>query len=209
MPPDRASRLPCAMLAQSAIHRAKEQAMKKTAVTAASMLLGVFGVSAVGAAEGFYVGAAAQQSHFDSSEFDVEDIDNDDYGWKIITGFRFTPNIGLEATYADFGEANAPSVSVGGPFEARAEAFSVNGLVLFPVGPVDLFAKAGASRIDAKGNVGAVFFKDHDTIFAYGAGAQVSFGNLALRADYEKYDTDVVGDLDAIVVGLTYTFAPR
>ena len=98
-----------------------------------------------------------------------------------------------------------------GPFGADAEAYSLYGVALLPTGPVDLFAKAGASRIKAKGNVGAVFFNDNDTIFTYGAGVQLWLGKLALRVDYEKYDTDVVGDLDAIMAGLTYTFssAPR
>ncbi len=31
-------------------------------------------------------------------------------------------------------------------------------------------------------------------------------GAFALRAEYEKFDTDVVGDLDLISVGFTYTF---
>lgn len=180
--------------------------MMKTAVIASTTWLGILGVSAAGAAEGFYIGGSAQQSHFDSAEFDVEDIDDEDYGWKVMGGLRFTPNVAAEVTYTDFGKENAPSASIGGPFEADAEAFSAFGLLLFPLGPVDLFAKAGASRIDADGNVGAVFFDDHDTIFAYGAGVQVRFNNLALRADYEKYDTDVIGDLDVIAIGLTYTF---
>jgi OOP family OmpA-OmpF porin len=185
--------------------------MNRTAVISSTLMLGILGSTAAGAAEGLHIGGAAQQSHFDSDEFDVEDIDNDDYGWKAIAGFRFTPHFALEGTYTDFGRENAPSVAIGGPFEAEAEAVSVYGVGLLPLGPLDLFAKAGASRIDAKGNVGAVFFKDHDTIFAYGAGVQLWLGNLALRAEYEKYDTDVVGDLDAVVVGLTYTFssAPR
>ena len=185
--------------------------MNRTVVLSSTLLLGALAAPAANAAEGFYAGGAAQQSHFGSSEFDVEDIDNDDYGWKIITGYRFTPHFAIEGTYSDFGKENAPSVSPGGPFEADAEAVSAYGVALFPAGPVDLFAKAGASRIKSKGNVGAVFFKDHDTIFAYGAGVQVWLGKLALRADYEKFDTDVVGDLDAIAIGLTYTFssAPR
>jgi opacity protein-like surface antigen len=180
--------------------------MNRTAVISSTLLLGMLGSAAAGAAEGFYIGGEAQQSHFDSDEFDVDDIDNDDYGWKAMAGFRFTPHVALEGTYTDFGKENAPSVAVGGPFEADAEAFSIYGLALFPLGPVDLFAKAGASRIDSKGNVGGVLYKDHDTIFAYGAGVQLWLGNLAIRADYEKYDTDVVGDLDAIAVGVTYTF---
>lgn len=180
--------------------------MNRTTAISSTLLLGILGSNLAGAAEGFYIGGAAQQSHFDSDEFNVDDVDNDDYGWKAMAGFRFTPHFALEGTYTDFGKENAPSVALGGPFEADAEAVSVYGLALFPVGPLDLFAKAGASRIDGKGNVGAVFFKDHDTIFAYGAGVQLWLGNLAVRADYEKFDTDVVGDLDAVVVGLTYTF---
>lgn len=181
--------------------------MTRTAIASSVLLLAIGASPAAMAAEGFYLGGAVQQSHFDSSEFDVEDIDNDDHGWKIISGIRFTPHFALEGTYTDFGKENAPSVAVGGPFEADAKAWSAFGVALFPLGPVDLFAKGGVSRIDSDGNVGAVFYDDHDTVLAYGAGLQFRFGNLALRTDYEKFDTDVVGDLDVLSVGLTYTFS--
>jgi hypothetical protein len=57
--------------------------------------------------------------------------------------------------------------------------------------------------------VGAVLFEDKATELAYGAGIQFRMGALGLRAEYEKYDTDVIGDLDLITVALTYTFGPR
>jgi opacity protein-like surface antigen len=77
------------------------------------------------------------------------------------------------------------------------------------MGPVDLYLKAGLARLDADGNMGAVVFEDKKTEFAYGAGLQFRLTNFAIRAEYEKYDTDVVGDLDLITLGATYTFGPR
>lgn len=161
------------------------------------------------AAEGVYVGGSVVKSYFDSDSFsedDIDDIDDKDTGWKILAGFRLNPYFGIEGAYTDFGEANAPSVPLGGPFEANAKAFSAFAVGFAPVGPVDLFVKAGLARIDAKGNVGAVFFEDKATEFAYGAGVQLNIGRLGLRAEYEKFDTDEIGDLDIASLGFVFTF---
>lgn len=184
--------------------------MKKSVKSATWLVaLAALGMSASVAAQGIYVGAAGLQSRFDSGDFDVEDVDDEDTGWKLIAGFRATPNVAIEGTYTSFGEQQAPAVAVGGPFEAKAKAFSVFGVGLMPVGPVDLFLKVGASRIEADGNVGAVFFEDDDIELAYGAGLQFNMGALGLRAEYEKFDTDIIGDLDVISAGITFTFGPR
>lgn len=184
--------------------------MKKSIRSATCLAaIAALGMSASVAAQGLYIGASATQSRFDPDNFEVDDIDKDDTGWKLIAGYRATPNWGLEATYTNFGKSNAPAVAVGGPFEAKAEAFSVFGVGLMPIGPVDLFLKVGASRIDAKGNVGAVFFEDEDIELAYGAGVQFNLGRLGLRAEYERFDTDVIGDLDVISAGVTFSFGVR
>ena len=47
--------------------------------------------------------------------------------------------------------------------------------------------------------------EDDDIELAYGAGAQFNLGALGLRAEYEKFDTDVIGDLDVISAGVTFT----
>ena len=182
--------------------------MNKTNMIASALAIGICGASAASAAEGMYIGGAVEQSRFDSDNFTVEDQDKEDFGWKVIGGYRFTPHFAIETAYTDFGRSNAPSAAIGGPFEAKADALSAFGVGLLPIGnAVDLYAKAGAARIKAKGNVGAVFFDDKETEFAYGAGVQFKLGNVGLRAEYEKFDTDVIGDLDVISVGLTYTFA--
>jgi opacity protein-like surface antigen len=157
---------------------------------------------------GFYVGGSLAQSRFDSDNFDVDDIDDEDNSWKAIVGIRTLPQLGFEANYINFGKSTAPSVSAGGPFLADADGYAVYGVGFLPLGPVDLFLKAGISRIDAKGNVGAVFYDDKATEFAYGGGLQWRLGSsFALRAEYEKFDTDVIGDLDLVSVGFTFTFA--
>ena len=86
---------------------------------------------------------------------------------------------------------------------------SVFGLGIWPAGPVDLFLKAGAARIDASGNVGAVNFSDKKIEFAYGAGVQLNLQRFGLRAEYEKFNTSVIGDLDVISVGVNYTFGAQ
>ena len=65
------------------------------------------------------------------------------------------------------------------------------------------------ARIDGEGSFGAVNFNDDDTEVAYGAGARFRLQNFAINAEYEKFDTDVVGDLDLISLGVTYTFGGR
>lgn len=182
--------------------------MNKSVALAPIAALALLGTTAAGAAEGFYAGAAVQQSHFDSDNFDIDDIDDDDMGWKALAGFRPLPNFAVELAYTDFGQSNAPSVPSGGPFEADAHAWSAFALGLFPAGPVDLFLKAGLARIKADGNVGAVLFEDKDTEFAWGGGVQFNLGRMGIRAEYEKFDTDVIGDLDVISLGVNFTFGP-
>jgi OOP family OmpA-OmpF porin len=159
------------------------------------------------AATGFYAGGGLTQSRFDTDNFSVDDIDDEDNSWKVIAGFRFNPNFAVEANYVDFGKATSPSLAIGGPFAAEADAFALYAVGLWPIGSLDLFAKLGAAQIDAKGSVAAVLFKDDATELAYGAGLQYRWGNLAARAEYEIYNTDIVGDLDLITLGLTYTFS--
>ncbi len=180
--------------------------MKLAALSA--VLLGSAGVFAADAEPqtGFYLGGGLTQSRFDNNDFDVDDIDDEDNSWKAILGARPHRNFAIEANYVNFGKSTQPSVPAGGPFEADADGYALFALGIAPIGPIELYGKLGVSRIDSDGNVGAVLFEDKATELAYGAGIQFRIGALGLRAEYEKYDTDVIGDLDLITVGLTYTF---
>ncbi len=156
---------------------------------------------------GFYIGGGLTQSRFDNDDFEVEDIDDEDNSWKIILGARPHRNIAIEANYVNFGEVR-PALSVRRrAFPGRCRWLSqCSDWPLHQSDLMELYAKAGIARIDAKGNIGAVFFEDKATEFAYGAGIQFRFGRVGLRAEYEKCDTDVVGDLDLITAGITFNF---
>jgi OOP family OmpA-OmpF porin len=177
-----------------------------------SFLLGAAAVGSTAMAQdvdvvkGFYLGGAITQARFDDANFSLDDVDDEDNSWKVIGGFRFHENFAVEASYIDFGEMSARLLTGTGPFTAEAKGFAAFAVGLIPVPYVDLFAKVGAAQIDAETQGLPVNFDDDTTEFAYGAGAQWRWRNLAIRAEYEKFDTDIIGDLDLISVGATYTF---
>ncbi|HKZ72776.1 MAG TPA: outer membrane beta-barrel protein [Steroidobacteraceae bacterium] len=156
--------------------------------------------------KGFYFGGGITQTSFDEDGFSVADVDDEDNSWKVIAGYRVVPQFAVEGNYIDFGEATAPSLipNTAG-FANEAKAFALYGVGLIPVPYVDLFVKAGAAQIDAEQRGPSVGREDDVTEFAYGAGAQARFRNLALRAEYEKFDTDIIGDLDLISLSATFT----
>jgi opacity protein-like surface antigen len=155
---------------------------------------------------GLYLGGAITQSRFDEDNFSLADVDDEDNSWKVVGGYRFNENFAFEANYVDFGEMSAPLLTGVGPFTAEAKGFSAFAVGMIPVPYVDLYAKLGAAQIDAETQGLTDDLDDDTTEFAYGAGAQWRWRNLAVRAEYEKFDTDIVGDLDLISVGATYTF---
>jgi OOP family OmpA-OmpF porin len=176
------------------------------AIAASLALSGTALAQDVDVEPGVYVGAGLTQSRWDADNFDVDDLDDEDNSWKILAGYRFNPYFAVEGNYIDFGEATAPLTPASEAFDAEAKGFALYAVGLVPVSNFDLYAKAGAARIDGEGRFGAVNFEDDDTEFAYGAGVRWRLQNFGIQAEYEKFDTDVVGDLDLISLGVTYSF---
>ena len=137
----------------------------------------------------------------------MDDVDDQDNSWKVIAGYHLNPYLGVEANDIDFCDTSAPVTPLGQRFNAEAKGFALYAVGSVPISMVDLYAKAGSARIDGEGQFGALAFNDDDTEFAYGAGVRVRLmENFALNAEYEKFETDVVGDLDLITLGATYSF---
>jgi opacity protein-like surface antigen len=183
--------------------------MNKSKAIASVLVLGMCGAAAAQAVEpvlGPYIGISGTQSRFDGDAFDIDDVDDEDTGWKGILGYRFAPFFAAEAAYVDFGDTDAPEDVVGGPFSANAKGLTAFGVGIVPVGPVELFGKAGGSRVKSRGRIGGSDFSDSDTKFAYGLGVQLALRNVGLRAEWEKFDTDTIGNLKVVSLGVTYTF---
>ena len=172
--------------------------------TLSFLVTGCAGLAMAGTASaadnGFYLGVGVGQSNVDIDS-DAVRVEGDDTGFKGIAGFRPLDSFGVEVSYVDFGE-----VSENGS-KAEADAFSAYAVGFLPLGPVDLFAKAGVVNSDTSfsGTVGEKF-SGSSTDFSYGAGVQFRLLSLGARVEYEVYDVDDFDDLNMVSVSVTYTF---
>jgi outer membrane protein with beta-barrel domain len=178
---------------------------------------------------GIYVGAGVGESNLRSDGYGYNDYygyDNHQTTWKAMVGVRpvLSP-IGAEFEYIDFGSANVNSNYFfnGNYFNgdnSRARATALFGVGYLPLGLpfLDVFGKAGVARLQE--NEGTYYtpcpapetcvvtnigYSNWTTNFAYGLGVQTRFGNLGLRAEYERISA-TGGDPDALTVSATWTF---
>lgn len=173
---------------------------------------------------GLYVGASYGQAHVRvrsgeialGSGSPLPGLDMTHTAFKGIVGVRPISFLGAEVAYMDFGSVS----TVVGQAVQRYPAIVVNteqasqkgeaafALLYLPVPVVDVYVKAGVSRITTDfsatytttvggicglpcntfqaGNVAA--HDTTDTAFAYGAGLQWKLGQWAVRGEYERFD---------------------
>jgi hypothetical protein len=183
--------------------------MSKTiALLALSLASGV----AAAADNGFYLGGGVGRS-----DFDIDDaLDSKDTAYKAIAGVRLLDSFGVELNYMDLGKASVPSgiaciALVGAPCPSTAvvdgtalSAFAV-GFIDFPL--LDLFAKVGLSRTDAKLTIQgtpSTSTSDKSTDVAWGLGVQAHFASLGARAEYER--VKIFGDTNVGVISLSFVY---
>jgi predicted porin len=165
---------------------------------------------------GPYVGAGYTRAQvnnvFGTTDYNFKIDDN---AWKAILGFRFIPPFAVEANYVDLGHQSqgllggVPPANAYGHADARA--FDLFGVGLLPLGPVDLFGKAGGARWELSGNLsgpgGSLFALDRNgTSFVWGAGAQYHYGPLGLRLEYEHFQMPDTDGARLYTAALTFTF---
>ena len=177
------------------------------ATTALAATLGA--TSAFAVDNGIYVGASVGEANTD---FDKEGFSFDDSatGYKVNVGWRILDWVGVEANYVDFGETTGDldNGQLSGSVDLESDGINFSGLLFLPVGPVDLFARAGLISWDSKAHLtGAVNASDSDDgmDFSYGAGAQFRIWSLSLRAEYEVFDISP-DQVDMLSVGIMWTF---
>jgi len=178
--------------------------MRKLLVLTAGLLGLSTGVHA--ADNGIYIGAGVGQSTIEVDDALLNrDFDGEDLGYKIIAGIRPLDWLAFEVNYVNFGE---PDDTIEG-VKLRTEGSGLSGYALgfLSLGPVDVFAKAGLISWDAELSRPNLPKRDDDgTDLAYGAGVQFRLLSLSVRAEYEVFDIDGVGDANMLSVGVTYTF---
>ena len=162
--------------------------MKKKIALAAVALLFLSPAVLAGA----YVGASVGQSDATVSNGPVS-VDGDDTSWKIVGGYTFMKFAGVEGSYRNFGGVNDTVGTT--TFSTDANSLDVFGVGILPVGKVDLFAKAGFSRIELSADISdpllpaPVSVSTSENEIAYGAGVSFGLGKADVRVEYEVFDT--------------------
>jgi OOP family OmpA-OmpF porin len=184
--------------------------MHRILVTLTAAGLGLLATPALAADNGIYLGAGVGQSGVDFEQSlgngDSVDFSADSTAFKVIAGWRFIDWLAVEANYVDLGSGD--DRVAGEKIETDVDGVTLSAVGFLPVGPVDIFARAGV--IDWNADVEApglgVSGSDDGTDLTYGIGAQFRVWSLSLRAEYERFDIDDADTVDLISLGVTWTF---
>lgn len=162
---------------------------------------------------GFYMGASVGTTKIGDDGFDDIDFDDSDAGFKVFGGYSISRNFAVEVSYFDLGEASGhfddgfDSVD----FDVGVSGFNVAAVGVLPVSDmVSLFGKIGYASYDIDAHVEVAGFgsgsdSQSESDMTYGIGGALSFGQFAVRLEYEAINVDN-GDANMISVGGVFRF---
>lgn len=170
---------------------------------------------------GPYVGGAFGQFDLNIRHLDdVADAEqtvqhSNSNSWQAFAGYRFGPYVSLEAAYVDFGNTSDEFAATGsnGNYRVRMKGFEPSLLLTLPVGPVELYGKAGYlyynvdTRINFDGSDPGIQSSHSRTDLVWGGGLQfVVLDHLALRAEYNRIEISEARNTDALWLGAAWRF---
>ncbi|MGH8689178.1 MAG: outer membrane beta-barrel protein [Burkholderiales bacterium] len=179
--------------------------------TLAAILLGC--AQAAAAADGLYLGvglgAATVKDNFEGSTFEAEDL-----AYRGILGWRFNQiplvDLAVEAAYTNFGKpSQIVAPSSGAPaqnVEYKLHGPSLAGLVILPLGPVDLYAKGGVLDWKLDRTTGATTTSRSGSDAFYGVGAGFYLWKLAFRAEYQRFQIKDVDRVEMFTLDALFQF---
>ncbi|HEY5559472.1 MAG TPA: outer membrane beta-barrel protein [Steroidobacteraceae bacterium] len=180
-----------------------------TVPLAAAALMAATAAQAQGADEeyGFYAGAGVGEYQVEIDDFDdvtttIEEYDSDDTAWKAFGGWRANRYFSTEIAYINLGSPTdeiAPDVFA----KTETDGFAPYVVGTFPLGPFELFAKAGYYIYETDARVttplGTATGSDSGDDFTWTAGAGVTiFDTFNLRLEYEQFDFENTDDSTAL-----------
>jgi len=159
------------------------------------------GASAAYADNGsFYIGAAISKDKL-TNVFGTPLADIDGTSWKLFAGVRPINFFALEADYFDLGSRTTSLHS-----DAKAFAAYGVGFLPIPVPFLDVFGKAGVSRVKLNGSTVSplppVSLSTNGTEFAWGGGAQLHTGNVGARLEYERFVVPRTNGANVVSLGV-------
>ena len=168
--------------------------MKKTILTL-GILAAIASTQALAADNKLYVRANAGQSSYDVGNGFGNKTDS---VIGAAVGYTFSPNIGVEAGFNDYG-----SVRYGGA-DSKAKSLHASLILTAPLtNEFSIYGRAGVSRTDRKDNfLGGINGNKTELLFGIGAGYNFN-KNITGTLEYQRLnDTNV----SAIMAGVKYSF---
>jgi OmpA-OmpF porin, OOP family len=162
--------------------------------------------------DGFYLGAGIGEFSTDINEIsDVDDVDldfdTDEDATKIYAGWRFNRFFAVQLDQYDFGESTLAVNLLPVSTETEGTAASIVGTL--PIGPIELFARAGMIWYDVNVNFDGEDVIDesgNDNVLAAGIGFTVA-KRLNIKLEYEEIQLDnAVDDANAVWLSANWRF---
>jgi opacity protein-like surface antigen len=136
--------------------------------------------------------------------------------FKVTAGYRLIPYVALEASYIDFGNPKSTFSTSGsnGNYKVHASGFAPMGVATLPLGPFEIFGKAG--WLFSNNNVKVylnqsgqqVFQSSHSSSdFMWGGGLGFTIGHhFNINAEYDRVRVENANNSDALWLAAEWRF---
>lgn len=162
--------------------------------------------------DGLYLGAGLGDFSTDIDELDdVDDVDldfdADENARKLFAGWRFNRFFAVQLDFIDF-ERSRDARDALNVVSTQSEGIAPSVVGSLPLGPIELFARAGILWYDLEiesGSTALVDDSSRDPIFGAGIGVAIA-ERLSLRAEYEVVEIDQLDDSHAVWLTAAWRF---
>jgi hypothetical protein len=180
---------------------------RRCLLSSLAALLGILPFSpALAADSGFYVGVGSGQARIEdqAGAFDARSA-----LYRGFIGYRMSGrtsplpflDFAAEGGYIDYGR---PSQTQNVQYHLRGA--NAAGLLLFPLGPVDLYGKGGVVSWRSYKSIGGTSSEQSGSNAFYGAGVGLRIGKIGLRTEYERYNVSAVDRVETYSASLVIQF---
>jgi len=166
--------------------------------------------------EGLYLGAGV--GDFSSAVDEINSLDDvDDVGidfsdssnaMKVFGGWRYNRFFAFQADYVDFGDQSGRVATSVSPATNDVQGISPSVVGTVPIGPVELFGRAGFMIYEVDMNLtGGRIIDESGTDMVWSGGLGLDIGDrLNLRLEYEKIDIEELDEAKALWLNAAWKF---
>jgi len=143
---------------------------------------------------------------------DVDDVGIDfsdsSNAMKVFGGWRFNRFFALQADYVDFGDQSGRVATSVSPATNDVQGISPSVVGTLPIGPVELFGRAGFMIYEVDMNLtGGRIIDESGTDMVWSGGLGLDIGDrLNLRLEYEKIDIEELDEAKALWLNAAWKF---